>query len=61
MDANSKEYLIRSKIEKAFKKDHAIHLCLFLGKNDQELQQIKDILKSISNDDFRNIILLYLK
>lgn len=57
MDASLNEHLIRRKIEKAFKKDYTIHLCLFLGKSEQELQQIKNILKDISNDDeFRNII-----
>ena len=57
MDAGLNGYLIRRKIEKAFKKDHTIHLCLFLGKSEQELRQIKDMSKEISNDDdFRNII-----
>ena len=57
MDASLNEHLIRKKIEKAFKKDYTIHLCLFLGKSEQELQQIKNVLKKISNeDDFRNII-----
>jgi len=57
MDASLNEHLIRGKIEKAFKKDYTIHLCLFLGKSEQELQQIKNVLKKISNeDDFRNII-----
>jgi hypothetical protein len=57
MDASLNEHLIRRKIEKAFKKDYTIHLCLFLGKSEQELQQIKDILKKVStDDDLRNII-----
>jgi len=57
MDASLNEHLIRRKVEKAFKKDYTIHLCLFLGKNEQELQQNKKILKEISNDDdLRNII-----
>ncbi|AGB05212.1 hypothetical protein AciM339_1352 [Aciduliprofundum sp. MAR08-339] len=56
MDASLNEHLIRRKIEKAFQKDYTIHLCLFLGKSEQELQQIKNILKEISNDDLRNII-----
>jgi len=56
-DANLKEYTIRNKIEKAFKKDYSIHLCVFLGRNVQEIQQIKDILRKISNDDdLENII-----
>lgn len=57
MDAILNEHLIRSRIEKAFKKDYAIRLCLFLGKSEQELKQIKYILKKISDDDsLRNII-----
>ncbi len=57
MDASLSEHLIRKKIEKAFKKNYTIHLCLFLGKSEQELQQIKNILKEISNDDdLKNII-----
>ncbi len=56
MDANLNEHLIRRRVEKVFKKDYSIHLCLFLGKSEQELQQIKNILKEISNDDLRNII-----
>jgi len=59
MDTSLNGHLIRSKIEKAFKKNYTIHLCLFLGKNEQELQQIKNVLKEISNDDdddFKNVI-----
>ena len=58
MDAGLNEHLIRNKIERAFKKDYTIHLCLFLGKSEQELHYVKKILKSsISNkEDFRNII-----
>jgi len=57
MDASLNEHLIRRKLEKAYKKDYTIHSCLFLGKSDQELQQIRSILKKISNeDDLRNII-----
>ncbi len=57
MDTSLNGHLIRRKTEKAFKKDYTIHLCLFLGKSEQELQQIKNILKEISNDDdLRNII-----
>lgn len=57
MDANLNEYLIRKKVEKAFKKGYTIHLCLFLGRSEQELQQTKVTLKKISNDeDLKNII-----
>ncbi len=57
VDASLNEHLIRGKIEKVFKKDYTIHLCLFLGKSEQELRQIKDILKKISSEeDFRDII-----
>jgi len=57
LDASLKENSIRSKVEKAFKKDYTIHICLFFGKSGQELLQIKNILEKISNDeDLRNTI-----
>ncbi|MBO8152008.1 MAG: hypothetical protein H0Z30_05895 [Candidatus Marinimicrobia bacterium] len=57
VDAILNEHLIRGKIEKVFKKDYTIHLCLFLGESEQELRQIKDMLKKISSEeDFRDII-----
>ena len=59
MDAGLNEHLIRKKLEKAFRKSYTIHLCLFLGKNDQELEQIKQhIKKNIPNDEFKNIIFI---
>jgi len=57
MDTSLNEYLIKGKIEKAFKKDYTIHLCLFLGKSEQELQQTKDILKKLSSgNNIKNVV-----
>ena len=57
MDASLNEHLIRRKIVKSFKKDYTIRLCLFLGKNEQELQQIKNTVIRMSNEEnLRNII-----
>lgn len=57
MDASLNKHLIRKKIEKAFNKDYTINLCLFFGKNEQEIPQVKELLKEISyDDDLKDII-----
>jgi len=55
--AGIKEHILRSKLNNAFKKDYFLKIGVFIGRTDQEILQIKEILKSISIDDeFKNII-----
>ena len=57
MDNNLKEHLIRGKLDKSFKKDYTIPICLFLGNSNQELNQLKNKLKKISKETpYENII-----
>jgi len=57
LDASLNKHLIRRRIEKEFKKDYTIHLCLFLGRNDQEILEVKNLLRELSNEeDFKNVI-----
>ena len=54
-----KEHLIKGKLEKAFANNYSIHSCLFLGKDKQELQMIKNIVKKISSEPyFEDIIFI---
>ncbi len=60
MDNKSKEYIIRNKLDKAFNKKYYLHSCLFLGKNQQELQQIRTILQKISSEAYYKDIIFIL-
>ncbi|MDP2835756.1 MAG: hypothetical protein Q8N97_02095 [Methanobacteriaceae archaeon] len=59
MDTNLNEHLINKRLEKAFNDKYSLHLCLFLGKNRQELGKIKNIIEKISKyDSLNNIIFM---
>ena len=51
LDTNLNKHLIRRKIEKAFKKDYSIHLCLFFGRDEEDLIRVKNVLKELSNEE----------
>ena len=57
IEANLNINQIRNKIDKTFKFDYTIHACLFLGRSDQELIQLKNTLKEIvKQSNLSNII-----
>lgn len=61
-DADLNEYQLRTKLERAFRKSYAIHLAVFIGRDNQEIEQIRKILKNIANEkEFRNIIFLVIE
>jgi len=61
-DAGLNEYLLRNKLEKAFSRSYSIHLAVFIGKDNQELEQIRKIISNVKNDEeFKNIIFIILE
>jgi len=61
-DASLNEYLLRNKLEKAFSYSYSIHLAVFIGKNNQELEQIRKIISNVKNDEeFKNIIFVIIE
>jgi hypothetical protein len=59
LDNSYHENIIRNKLDKAFENNHKINLCLFLGRNKQESNRLKEKLPNISqDDDLKNIIFL---
>ena len=60
-DASLNESLLRSKLEKAFVYNYAIHLAVFIGKNNQELEQLRNNISNIKNvEELKNIIFIIL-
>ena len=57
--------MLRDKLEKAFERNprnHAIHLAVFIGKDNQELEQIRKIISNVKNDEeFKNIIFIIIE
>jgi len=58
MDASLIRDLLKRKIDKIFKKDYTIHICLLLGRNKMEINRIKNLLRELSNRDFEDIIFI---
>lgn len=57
LDNNLTEHLIKSKLTNIFDQKSRIHLCLFLGKDNESFNQITNKLKNISKEkDYESII-----
>lgn len=61
-DAGLNEYLLRNKLEKAFEHGHTIHLAVFIGKDNQELEQIRKTITNIKNgEESKNVIFIIIE
>jgi hypothetical protein len=61
-DAALNEYFLRNKLEKVFSRSYSIHLAVFIGKDNQELEQIRKTISNIKDDEeFKNVIFVIIE
>ena len=61
-DAALSEYLLRNKLERAFEHSYTTHLAVFIGKDNQELEQIRKTITNIKNDEeFKSVVFVIIE
>jgi len=62
LDASVSAHLLKSKVLKVYKKDHALHFAMLIGRSSSETEQArKTILKTCAEEGFEQIVFLILE